>query len=218
MNAPVRWRPLAQSDLYAACTMMEKSIAQWRDDWFGSSGAARVCVTPVRIVSKTDPWSGPQLSRIQNSDSVWWRVDKEAARTLAAMALDLTQGEAKTVSDATCPPFAMLGERIVHELSLALASVQGGIRIRSKSVCKATCLRWRGRTRNLSSTMHLNSPRLTPERWPHRRHRASRVRQQRARRRRKTSARPPMRSRTPRLARLDSRRVQPGCFRIDATD
>ncbi|KAK47817.1 hypothetical protein BG58_40995 [Caballeronia jiangsuensis] len=127
MNAPVRWRPLAQSDLDAACTMMEESIAQWRDDWFGSSGAARVCVTPVRIVSETDPWSGPQLSRIQNSDGVWWHVEKEAARTLAGMALDLTQSEAKSVSDATCAPFAMLGERIVQELALALASVQGRI-------------------------------------------------------------------------------------------
>ncbi|SAK75890.1 flagellar motor switch protein [Caballeronia pedi] len=124
MNAPVRWRPLAQSDLDVACTMMEASIALWRDDWFGSSDAPGVRVTAGRIVCKTEPWSDPQLSRLPDSDRVWWSVAKEASRALAGMALGLTQDEAATVSGATCPPFTMLGERIIHELSLALASVQ----------------------------------------------------------------------------------------------
>lgn len=116
MATPMRWRPLAAFDLDHARTLIEQSIAQWREDWFGARGSDAVCVEAVRLVSADTPHD---LARAVWVSEIGWTAARQAPRLLAALALDVPV--ASVMHDAAS--FAMLGERVVDELASALATV-----------------------------------------------------------------------------------------------
>lgn len=127
MAALIRWRPLAEFDLNAARSMVEHSIHQWRENWFGTR-ASTLSVDAIRIVQDLDA-SGIDTGEAayRCGDALWWSIDKDAPRRLAELALDVRLPTSAKAAPDACAPFTGLGERVMHELSLALAGLSQAV-------------------------------------------------------------------------------------------
>ncbi|WP_087628406.1 FliM/FliN family flagellar motor C-terminal domain-containing protein [Caballeronia telluris] len=102
-------------------------IAPWLKDWFGARGAQALDVRAVRLISADAPYDFARAMRVSQSESsLWWALQRDAPRLLAALALDLPATSFPRAANEAVPAVRALGQRMVAELSRALASLCEG--------------------------------------------------------------------------------------------